>query len=84
MNTAGCLGKIGYDSRSDARKARTRIEAKPGYVRGDPLQAYHCACGRFHLGRDKRAGLPPSNRTADHHAGSFKSKFARWKELTEE
>lgn len=83
MSTAGCFGKLGYLTRADAVDARKRLIAK----RKVGLKVYACACGRFHLGRDRREGknLGKAHRkTADHHAGSYKARKARFEELTKE
>lgn len=86
MAGVGCFGKLGYPTRADADRAKRHIIGKRGYVkaRGDVLNVYHCTkCGLHHLGRDKRAGPPRARKTADHEAGSFKSRAAKYRELTE-
>jgi hypothetical protein len=80
--SAGCLGKIGYPTRADAAEARSRLIARGQ----EGLKIYHCRkCGRHHLGRWRRDGKnmgKTHRKTADHEAGSFKARLARWKELT--
>jgi hypothetical protein len=90
-STVGCLGKIGYPTRAEADRSKGRILGKAEYLRnGDGrtavgLEVYHCRkCGRFHLGRNKRKGAPPTRRVPDHERGSLKNRFARWLELTRE
>lgn len=87
-NTAGCLGKIGYPTRAEADTVKRALRAKPKYIRIGPdrpaaLSTYHCAkCGHFHLGRERRGGIRATRKTADHEAGSFKTRQARYAELT--
>ena len=83
MNTVGCLGKIGYETRADGDKAKAHIHQKRDYVNGDPLACYHCAkCGKFHLGRSRRTGHRELRRTPDHEHDSFQSRLSRYRELT--
>lgn len=89
-DTAGCLGKLSYPTRADADRAKRHLHEKRGYLkpgpgRADPaLHTYHCRCGAFHLGRDRRSGGKDRTKTADHHAGSHQARKARYIDLTKE
>ena len=90
-STAGCFGKIAYATKAEAERARRHLYEQRGYGKkgggreSTLVNAYHCRlCGKHHLGRDKRAGRGKDHKkTADHHAGSFKARKARYSELTE-
>lgn len=62
LRNDGCPtpGKVGYESRSEAR--RMARELRPRFTRSPEhrLAAYLCACGLFHLG-NRVHGLPRSD-----------------------
>ncbi len=66
-----------------ADRPASRLRAKPHFRNPSALQSYHCRrCGKFHLGKDRRQGVKDLRKTADHEAGSYKARKARYAELT--
>jgi predicted RNA-binding Zn-ribbon protein involved in translation (DUF1610 family) len=83
-DTAGCVGKLAYIDRATAERSRQHLFGKRGFKHDGAMRAYCCPnCGRFHLGRDRRAG-----RTATVHSDRRKHdgllKLQRYLELTRE
>ena len=81
-DTAGCVGKLAYATRSAADRVKANLMGKKNYKSGGGLHAYCCPlCSKFHLGRDRRAGPTPTAQT-ERRKQDGTSKLHRYLELT--
>ncbi|RAK51604.1 hypothetical protein [Phenylobacterium soli] len=79
-STAGCLGKIGYQTRAEADAAKRRVIERRG--ESNRLNTYLCAvCGHFHLGRNPKDRTKELRRVPTHRADSYRNRFARYLQL---
>jgi hypothetical protein len=74
LDSAGCLGKIGYATRAEAAHVHRKLLAKRS-VRGR-MTPYHCGrCGLFHLGRE------PTVEKSERNSRENVERITRWSAL---
>jgi hypothetical protein len=85
----GCAGKIGYETKADAEKARRYLYEQRDYGKkgggreATVMSVYHCpCCAKHHIGRSTRAGLKGAKHTPSHRRDSLRNRYARYRELT--